>query len=718
MNPEKIGRYEIKCELGRGGMATVYEAYDPRFEREVAVKVLPREMLHDPQFRTRFEREAKTIAMLEHPAIVPVYDFGEESGQPYFVMRYMMGGSLSDRLRNGPLSIQEAARILSRLAPALDSAHSKGIIHRDLKPGNILFDKDGEPYISDFGIAKLTETQGSLSMTGSGIVGTPAYMSPEQGQGEKIDGRSDIYGLGVILFEMLTGRQPFQGDTPMSVVIKHITDPVPHILDVKPDLPDGVEKIVAKVLAKDRNERFSTSQQLADALNSISRGETPEIGQAPTASQMELPKTILSPKPVAKTKIQTKKPVVEVTRVSRSDELATPPPPRKRIGLWLGLGVGVPVLLVFLVGGFFLLRNLIPFGNTPKPTATQEVMVKPPDPTKTVTQTRTTEPPTPTPTSTDTVVPTPQLVTVGGTDMIAMINANNVWILRPDGSDLVQLTTDGADKFSLQWAPDGQSIFYISGKCIGEVSIAGETRNLACFNYSEYLEDFSISPDGAQMAIALDRVLYVVPFDLVKLEGSKNHNDVINMNGCLTYDNLAARGARWSADSKKIAIKVIIPEDNRRVDAVRIVDISNCASIQLYGLDTFPAVRFTMSGYKDVPLIPSYDWDGERLFLLNSQVRNEVYGYLYAYNTETYTADLLDPLKTGCCYTGALWSEDGSHVFFSYQNMTLGANSKNLLYFVPYGMMNTGAAFTPIPLPDGFLAKAGDHPEAALRPVK
>ena len=143
MNPEKIGRYEIKCELGRGGMATVYEAYDPRFEREVAVKVLPREMLHDPQFRTRFEREAKTIAMLEHPAIVPVYDFGEESGQPYFVMRYMMGGSLSDRLRKGPLSIQEAARILSRLAPALDSAHSKGIIHRDLKPGNILFDKDG-----------------------------------------------------------------------------------------------------------------------------------------------------------------------------------------------------------------------------------------------------------------------------------------------------------------------------------------------------------------------------------------------------------------------------------------------------------------------------------------------------------------------------------------------------------------------------------------------
>ena len=221
MEPEKIGRYEIKAELGRGGMATVYQAYDPRFEREVAIKVLPREMLHDPQFRTRFEREAKTIAMLEHPSIVPVYDFGEEDGQPYFVMRYMTGGSLSDRLKRGPVPVAEAASLFQRLAPALDEAHIKGIVHRDLKPGNILFDQYGDPYISDFGIAKLAQSQ--TNVTGSAIVGTPAYMSPEQAQGETIDGRSDIYGMGVILFEMLSGRQPYQGDTPMSVVVKHIT---------------------------------------------------------------------------------------------------------------------------------------------------------------------------------------------------------------------------------------------------------------------------------------------------------------------------------------------------------------------------------------------------------------------------------------------------------------------------------------------------------------
>ncbi len=202
MSFDRIGRYEIKAELGRGGMATVFHAYDPRFKRDVAVKVLPREFLHDLTFRERFEREAQTIAALEHQAIVPVYDFGEEEGQPYLVMRYMPGGSLADRLAQGALSIQGVAQILTRLAPALDKAHSQGIIHRDLKPANILFDDEDNPYLSDFGIAKLVEATAAL--TGSAIIGTPAYMSPEMAKGEEVDGRSDVYGMAVLLFEMLT----------------------------------------------------------------------------------------------------------------------------------------------------------------------------------------------------------------------------------------------------------------------------------------------------------------------------------------------------------------------------------------------------------------------------------------------------------------------------------------------------------------------------------
>ncbi len=263
--PEKFGRYIIKSELGRGGMATVYHAYDPSFDREVAIKVLPREMLHDPQFRSRFEREIKMVAGLEHPAIVPVYDVGNEDGQPYFVMRYMMGGSLSDQIAKGNFSIEDTARVIEKIAKGLAYAHKKGIVHRDLKPDNILFDNNEDPFISDFGVAKLTEAGGGL--TGSGVIGTPAYMSPEQAQGNEIDGRSDVYGLGVIIYQMLSGQQPYSADTPMGVVVKHITEPVPEILTIMPSLPPAVDEIIKKALAKDKIRRYETTIDLAKALN-------------------------------------------------------------------------------------------------------------------------------------------------------------------------------------------------------------------------------------------------------------------------------------------------------------------------------------------------------------------------------------------------------------------------------------------------------------------
>ncbi len=279
MIPEKIGRYEIKSELGRGGMANVYRGYDPRFKREVAIKLLPHEFLRDPNFRARFEREAEVIAALEHPAIVPVHDYGEdaEAGQPYIVMRLMTGGSLAERLERGPLALTETARIFSRLAPALDRAHARGIIHRDLKPANILFDDDDNPYISDFGIAKLTE--GGSTFTGSGVVGTPAYMSPEQARGEKhIDGRSDIYALGAIVFQMLTGKFPYEADTPMGIIVKHITDPVPHILDANAELPSGCEDLIQKAMAKKPADRFPKAVDMSGTLDSIATGTyTPAV---------------------------------------------------------------------------------------------------------------------------------------------------------------------------------------------------------------------------------------------------------------------------------------------------------------------------------------------------------------------------------------------------------------------------------------------------------
>ena len=251
-------------------MATVYRAYDPSFDREVAIKVLPRELQHDPQFHERFKREIKTIASLEHPAIVPVYDVGEEDGVPYFVMRYMTGGSLSTWIEKGKFSLQDAARIIERLASALAYAHKNGIVHRDLKPDNILFDNIGDPFISDFGVAKFTEA--STNLTGSGIIGTPAYMSPEQAQGEAVDNRSDIYGLGVIIFQMLSGKQPYNATTPMGVAVKHITEPVPEILKANPGLPAETDTIIKTAMAKNKDNRYPTATALSQAMNKAAFG--------------------------------------------------------------------------------------------------------------------------------------------------------------------------------------------------------------------------------------------------------------------------------------------------------------------------------------------------------------------------------------------------------------------------------------------------------------
>ena len=264
-------------------MATVFRGYDPRFKRDVAIKTLPREFLHDPGFRARFEREAQTIASLEHPAIVPVYDFGEENEQPYIVMRLMTGGSLVDRLRNGAMPLSEVARILTVLAPALDEAHAHGVIHRDLKPGNILFDGRDQPYLSDFGIAKLTET--SVAFTATGIIGTPAYMSPEQARGDRdIDGRSDLYALGAIVYEALTGQMPYQADTPMGLAVKHITEPVPRIRTANPLLPPSTERVIAQAMAKNRNDRYPTSVAMAAQLATVAAGGTlPDARPHPAA---------------------------------------------------------------------------------------------------------------------------------------------------------------------------------------------------------------------------------------------------------------------------------------------------------------------------------------------------------------------------------------------------------------------------------------------------
>jgi serine/threonine protein kinase len=399
MVPRKIGRYEIRSEIGRGGMANVYLAHDPFFERDVAIKVLPPEFLRDPMFRARFEREAKTIASLDHEAIVQVYDYGEEERQPFLVMRYMAGGSLADRIEGGPIPLAEAIGILKHLTPALDEAHAKGIIHRDLKPSNILFDQRGNPTLSDFGIVKVIEATASL--TGSGIIGTPAYMSPEQVVGKKeLDSRSDIYALCVILFQMLTGKLPYEADTPIGLAFKHVNEPVPSVLNLNPDLPLNCEPVIMRGMAKDPQERYTTADELVAAL------------EVPTEEEVELlePTLKLEEPHAVEADVPTK-----IAEGETAEKTISPPlrKSRRKVPVWAWIfGGSIPIVIVvgILIGNAQGRESTVASPTSQTEAAAEVVLAKTtltPADILTSTPSKTpTPPPTSTPSRTPTSTPT------------------------------------------------------------------------------------------------------------------------------------------------------------------------------------------------------------------------------------------------------------------------------------------------------------------------
>jgi serine/threonine protein kinase len=270
MTPQRIGRYKIIKEIARGGMAAVFLAEDPLIRRQVAVKVLSNKLLEsDPNYYDRFQQEAETIAALEHSAVIPIYDFGHQGDLTYIVMRYMPGGTLEDRLQNGALPLETVGFVIERVGSALAEAHEKGILHRDIKPANILFNGRNEPFLSDFGTAK--NLQAAKGITGTGVmIGTVEYMSPEQIQGTKeVDGRTDIYALGIVLYFMLTGDLPFKGDSIVSIVMAHLSNPIPSVQAAIPSLLPPWDSILHKALAKNPDERYQTVDELVQAVKEL-----------------------------------------------------------------------------------------------------------------------------------------------------------------------------------------------------------------------------------------------------------------------------------------------------------------------------------------------------------------------------------------------------------------------------------------------------------------
>lgn len=446
------GRYEIEELLGQGGMSAVYKAMDPNLKRVVAVKMIHAHLSGDPGFVMRFEEEATAVAKLRHPNIIQVFDFNHDDDVYYMVLEFVPGETLQDYLKRlnqaeRYLPTTQAIEFTTNLCDAIDYAHQRGLIHRDIKPANVMINVQGEAILMDFGIAKIIGGQ-QHTATGA-VVGTAMYMSPEQIKGEQPDRRTDIYSLGVTLFEMVSGHPPFEADSAMTLMMMHVNDPVPNLRKINPEVPEALVRVINKALAKNPDERYQTAAQMAAALRNVhtsletgsSQGITPPEatfieepetgGNASEATMAEtagasmitpegtlIEQTLLpSNAPVETGGIPTatspEQPSIRPTSTGQVQTTSTSPKRTLPIPL-IGIGIIVVLGLICLIGGGYLAYNQFLGGGGPLSKATDTVpvvaMIDTTQPSLILTSTATvtpapptnTPPPTKTPTQTQT----------------------------------------------------------------------------------------------------------------------------------------------------------------------------------------------------------------------------------------------------------------------------------------------------------------------------
>jgi len=382
---QRLGQYEIGARIGRGGMASVYRARQLSMDRDVAIKVISTGTSDNPDFVARFEREAHVIARLQHPHILPVIDFGRSGEFVYLVMRLVEGGTLGRQIEAPNLTLRRCARFAEQIASALEYAHDLGIVHRDLKPSNVLLDEFDNCYLTDFGIAKLLAGAPSSNLTSTGaVMGTPAYMAPEQWRSEPVDARTDLYALGVMLYELLLGAQPFQADTPFGMMFKHVDETPPAPCRVNPTLPERVERVLLRALAKDPVQRYPSAPELVRAMRAalstlpdatldapLPRATDDQIAQAATplpsltaqAVAISPPHTISPPRaPATPMSVpQVAAPAVAVPRKATPPRKTAPPRPQRSMR-WAALLAGALVVGALSLAAIYLLD-----GDEPPP---------------------------------------------------------------------------------------------------------------------------------------------------------------------------------------------------------------------------------------------------------------------------------------------------------------------------------------------------------------
>jgi hypothetical protein len=490
----------------------------------------------------------------------------------------------------------------------------------------------------------------------------------------------------------------------MAVAIKHITDPVPHIRLTNPKLPEGMEAIIQKAMAKKREERFSTAVEMTNALLDVARGQTTQMRTTPALTGGAREVAMAAP------------------TIKQSSSAVVPQ--KKGFNT---LFVILPVIAIAAIAGGFLIFNgsrspvateqlVSTFTSAPPPTQTLAPTDQPTEvPVVIVEPTSTEVPPTPTETTVS------ALAALGGADKITFVANNEIWSVNVDGSELTQLTTDGGAKNDLQWLPDGETLIFISGLAVKSYNINTDVVDtLTSFPSATSLNLFRVSHNGEQAMIAMNNEIFVVPFDVDTMKGVSKKSDLLALEPCIvpegkTRSALVVKEARWSSDDKLVAWLFKGPDAS---DQVGVLNIQDCTPATIDLIDTFPGTRFNPPGYQ-TRLMPDFDWDGFNQFIFNTSRRNGGWGELHIYNWETHKPTLtVNPIDKKCCYRDARWSPDGTYLLFAFQDEGLADRAQTLLYYVPFGGIGAGATINPIPLPDGFFKNPKEAPQPALRPAQ
>ena len=384
---ENIGPYQIVEKLGQGGMATVFKAYHPSLDRYVALKVLHPAFDEDKSFASRFQREARVVAKLEHPNIVPVYDYAEYEGRPYLIMKFIEGDTLKSHMTESPLKPAEVLKVVDAVGSALAYAHKQGVLHRDIKPSNVLIANDGQIYLADFGLARIAQS-GESTMSSDSVMGTPQYISPEQAMGKKdLDGRTDLYSFGVMVYEMVVGQVPFSADTPFAIIHDHIFTPLPLPRKVNPNVSEPVERVLMKSLAKERTDRYEDVNAMLIAFK-----EVWNPSNMPTVKAATVPEPIST---AATIQAQPASGPTEVVEKPKVTEPTSSPAQKRSPWMW----VSIALIVVFCLAGLAFARNnhlfakLLANRNQPTAVATSSAPLQQPTQAAQVVPTLTLPPP-------------------------------------------------------------------------------------------------------------------------------------------------------------------------------------------------------------------------------------------------------------------------------------------------------------------------------------